>query len=147
MGGQLSLLPSSQLLQLQKHLLHGRVVTWGREQGGPVCELDGLGLDEYGELVPALSRRRKASRCPQAIRFPRSPIWRGAGAGLFREEPRRSQPRSCPSRKGEVLLGCVWVSAVGGRECVELQRRVFPTWKGGSLGLFACCWQAPCPVE
>lgn len=40
-----------------------------------------------------------------------------------------------------------WVAAMGGRGCVELQRLVFPTWKGGSLVLFACCWQAPCPVE
>lgn len=41
-----------------------------------------------------------------------------------------SQLRSWPSRKGEmVVLGSSfsWVAPVGGRECVELQRQVFPT--------------------
>lgn len=48
-----------------------------------------------------------------------------------------------------VVLGSLGarVAAMGGRECVELQRLVFPTWKGGSPVVFACCWQAPCPVE
>lgn len=54
--------------------------------------------------------------------FSSHPLSYGAGAVLFREEPLAlsaaspcSQPR--PSRKGEaVVLGHVWVSAVGGRE-------------------------------
>lgn len=44
-----------------------------------------------------------------------------------------SQLLSWPSRKGEmVVLGslCMWVAAVGGRECVELQRRVFSDLEG-----------------
>lgn len=93
-----------------------------REQGGPMCELHGLGRDEYGELVPTLSRR-KASRCPQTIRFPLTPISCGAGAGLFREEPlalsaasRCSQPWSWPSWEGEavVLPACGYLPWVGG---------------------------------
>ena len=46
-------------------------------------ELDSLRVDEYRELIPTLARRRKASRCPQLMHFPLTPVSHGARAGLF----------------------------------------------------------------
>lgn len=94
------------------------------------------------------------SHCPQTMCFPLTPSHMALGLFCSEKSPWLSQllpraPSPGPVGKGRqwCWATCGYLLWVGGSECVELQRRVFPTWKGGSLGVFACCWQAPCPVE
>lgn len=126
---------------------------WESGYLGEGARLDGLGLDEYGELVPTLSRRRKASHCPQTIHFPLTPTSCGAGAALFREEPlalsaasRCSQPRSWPSQKGEaVVLGCVWVSCRGWEGVCGTAKTSFSDLEGWVTGAVCMLLAGPLP--